>query len=62
MDKITEEYVAKKCEEALLSNNEYMAMEGTGVDTVELLEKAETICFRKGMSEAYKNIFNLLSI
>lgn len=54
MEKDFEEFIAKRCEEALLENEEYLELEYGESSDVEVQETAEIICYKKGFSDAMK--------
>ena len=48
MEKDFDEYVAKRCERALLDNKDYMELERSGKATEEeLLAMVEVICYKQ---------------
>ena len=54
------ECICKQCEEALLSNSEYVDLERQGADISEIQEVVEVVCYQKGYSDAVKMIINSL--
>jgi len=61
MEKDFEEFIAKRCEKALLENREYLEKEHIEDDMEGLQEKAEILCYKKGFSDALK-IFDKVNI
>lgn len=48
MEKDFDEFVAKRCEKALMENKEYIALERSGAATQEELQAlAEVICYKQ---------------
>lgn len=56
MEKDFEDFIFKRCETALLENEEYLKLEQDGSDNELIQELAETICYKKGFSDAIKLI------
>lgn len=53
MEKEHKEFIAKRCEKALLENQEYLEKErNNDVSETELQEMAEVICYKKGFMDA----------
>lgn len=54
MDKtlLTTDYVANRCEAALLENQKYMKKEHSGTDQDELQAMAEELCQEQGFNDA----------
>ena len=57
MEKDFENFIAKRCECALMSDENYVKKEqGENVNEIELQIIVETICYKKGFSDAMKVI------
>lgn len=52
MEKEIEEFITKRCDEALINNEEYLRLEHDGADDAEILGVATSICYSKGYSDA----------
>jgi len=54
LEKDFENFVSSRCETALLENEEYLKLEHSDSDQVELQGLAEIICYKKGFYDAIK--------
>jgi hypothetical protein len=52
LDKDFENFVATRCETALLESDDYLKLERGDCDPVGVQGLAETICYKKGFSDA----------
>jgi len=57
LEKDFEDFIVKRCEEAKLSNDDYLRHERGRFAPEEVQGMAEIICYQKGFSDATK-IFN----
>lgn len=60
MDEEFKRYIAKRCEEALIENEEYIRLERSGATAEKQQEIAEILCYIKGASDAMKRIFKFM--
>ena len=60
MEKDMYEYVAKRCENALLESEKYASLEQSGISDDEKQEVDEIIIYEKGFSDAVKMILRCL--
>lgn len=54
LEKDFENFVAARCETALLESEEYLKMEHEGSDQEQIQSLAETLCYQKGFNDAVK--------
>jgi hypothetical protein len=58
LEKDFENFIAKRCESALLESDEYLLLEKEDSDPAMTQGLAEIICYKKGFSDAMKIIKN----
>lgn len=59
MGKDFEELVIKRCEEALMENEEYIKLETSDCENTQ--EEAEVLCYKKGFRDAFKIVAKICS-
>jgi hypothetical protein len=54
------EFVAKRCEKALLDSDKYRELESVDTDPCELQGIAEIVCYKKGFKDALNMILSVM--